>query len=386
MSLSLVMKHCAVRFRDLAMKCQAVLCCRLSPLQKCEVVKLMKTLPNSPITAAIGDGANDVSMIREAHVGLGIVGKEGRQAALCSDYSFSNFYMLKKMLLVHGHYFSYRFSLLVLYFFYKNLVFILIQVRFSSNWNKSRKNNELIEKFLSFLQVYYQANNRFSTQSVYESIFMTLYNVLYTSFPILVLSITEKPYHEDQLMKNPSLYRENAGNKRLTWKYFMAWITLSIYHSMAVYFAGYMIWNTDNIPTTDLSSYGTFMIHNVVFVVTIKLWLIARYQTLFFTMTITGSIFAFMASTVLYNILSSLWQDQLYFVYNNLLMSIVFWESNVLICVAALLPDYMIIALKMFNIKVRPTDTISDGWNRLFRDTKTNSNRSTSSNNESTYL
>lgn len=380
------MKHCAVRFRDLAMKCQAVLCCRLSPLQKCEVVKLMKTLPNSPITAAIGDGANDVSMIREAHVGLGIVGKEGRQAALCSDYSFSNFYMLKKMLLVHGHYFSYRFSLLVLYFFYKNLVFILIQVRFSSNWNKSRKNNELIEKFLSFLQVYYQANNRFSTQSVYESIFMTLYNVLYTSFPILVLSITEKPYHEDQLMKNPSLYRENAGNKRLTWKYFMAWITLSIYHSMAVYFAGYMIWNTDNIPTTDLSSYGTFMIHNVVFVVTIKLWLIARYQTLFFTMTITGSIFAFMASTVLYNILSSLWQDQLYFVYNNLLMSIVFWESNVLICVAALLPDYMIIALKMFNIKVRPTDTISDGWNRLFRDTKTNSNRSTSSNNESTYL
>lgn len=215
---------------------------------------------------------------------------------------------------------------------------------------------------------------------------MTLYNVLYTSFPILVLSITEKPYHEDQLMKNPSLYRENAGNKRLTWKYFMAWITLSIYHSMAVYFAGYMIWNTDNIPTTDLSSYGTFMIHNVVFVVTIKLWLIARYQTLFFTMTIAGSIFAFMASTVLYNILSSLWQDQLYFVYNKLLVSIVFWESNVLICVAALLPDYMIIALKMFNIKVRPTDTISDGWNRLFRDTKTNSNRSTSSNNESTYL
>lgn len=128
MSLSLVMKHCAERFRDLAMKCQAVLCCRLSPLQKCEVVKLMKTLPNNPVTAAIGDGANDVSMIREAHVGLGILGKEGRQAALCSDYSFTNFFMLKKMLLVHGHFFSYRFSILVLYFFYKNLVFMLIQV------------------------------------------------------------------------------------------------------------------------------------------------------------------------------------------------------------------------------------------------------------------
>lgn len=128
MSLTLVMKHCAQRFRDLAMKCEAVLCCRLSPLQKCEVVKLMKTLPSMPVTAAIGDGANDVSMIREAHVGLGILGKEGRQAALCSDYAFTNFQMLKKILLVHGHFFSYRFSILILYFFYKNLVFMLIQV------------------------------------------------------------------------------------------------------------------------------------------------------------------------------------------------------------------------------------------------------------------
>lgn len=390
MSLSLVMKHCSLRFRDLAMKCQAVLCCRLSPLQKCEVVKLMKTLPDSPITAAIGDGANDVSMIREAHVGLGIVGKEGRQAALCSDYSFTNFLMLKKILLVHGHYFSYRFSLLVLYFFYKNLVFILIQVRdqfcrkiYKKIEKKSfikRKTNEI-----SLFQVYFQANNRFSTESIYESLFMTMYNVLYTSFPILALSITEKPYSEDKLMNNPSLYRENAGNKRLTWKYFLAWITLSIYHSITVYFAGYMIWNTNNIPTTDLVSYGTFMMHNVVFVVTLKLLLIARYQTLVFTMTIVGSIFAFMLSTISYNFIS-LWSDRLYFVYNRLLTSCTFWESNVLICVAALLPDYMIIALKMFNIKVRPTDTISDGWNRIFKDPKNISSRSTSSNNESTYL
>lgn len=133
-SLGLVMKYCPKRFRDSAMKCQAVLCCRLSPLQKCEVVKLMKTAIGDGVTAAIGDGANDVSMIREAHVGLGILGKEGRQAALCSDYSFTNFYMLKKILLVHGHFFSYRFSVLVLYFFYKNLVFMLIQASEFSNF------------------------------------------------------------------------------------------------------------------------------------------------------------------------------------------------------------------------------------------------------------
>lgn len=81
-SLAIALQHAAERFRDLAYKCHAVLCCRLSPLQKCEVVHLVKSSPSKPITAAIGDGANDVSMIQEAHVGLGIVGKEGRQARI----------------------------------------------------------------------------------------------------------------------------------------------------------------------------------------------------------------------------------------------------------------------------------------------------------------
>lgn len=127
-SLAITLRVMADRFRDLAVKCHAVLCCRLSPLQKFEVVKLLKTMPDRPITAAIGDGANDVSMIQEAHVGLGIVGKEGRQAARCADYAFANFSMLKKILLVHGHYYTQRLSLLVLYFFYKNIIFMLIQV------------------------------------------------------------------------------------------------------------------------------------------------------------------------------------------------------------------------------------------------------------------
>lgn len=132
-SLAIALLKFDKRFRDLAIRCRAVLCCRLSPLQKCEVVHLMKTAPGKPITAAIGDGANDVSMIQEAHVGLGIVGKEGRQAARCADYAFANFSMLKKVLLVHGYYYTQRLALLVLYFFYKNLVFMLIQVRFQKS-------------------------------------------------------------------------------------------------------------------------------------------------------------------------------------------------------------------------------------------------------------
>lgn len=207
---------------------------------------------------------------------------------------------------------------------------------------------------------------------------MTLYNVLYTSMPVLLLSITEKPYHENQLLQNPPLYQENAGNVRLTWKYFIGWISLSIYHALVVYFVGYMVWRTNNIALNDLYSYGTFMIHSVVFVVTFRLWLMARYHTIVFTISILGSIFAFIASTMLYSNFT-LFSLAMYRVYNNLLLSYEFWVANVLICITALLPDFVIAALKVFDIKVRPTETISDGWNRLFKETR-------NSNSESTYL
>lgn len=175
-SLALAIQYCPERFRDLSIQCHAVLGCRLSPLQKCEVVQLMKTVHGNPITASIGDGANDVSMIQEADVGLGIVGKEGRQAARCADYAFTNFSMVKKVLLVHGHYFSQRLALLVLYFFYKNLVFMMIQL-------------------------FFQTSSMFSSQSIYDSLFLTLYNVVYTALPILFISLTEKVYGPRHLME-----------------------------------------------------------------------------------------------------------------------------------------------------------------------------------------
>lgn len=85
-----------------------MVCCRLSPLQKSEIIKLIKTSPGRPVTAAIGDGGNDVAMIQEAHIGFGIMGKEGRAAVRASDIAFAKFKHLKKVILVHGHWFYYR--------------------------------------------------------------------------------------------------------------------------------------------------------------------------------------------------------------------------------------------------------------------------------------
>lgn len=108
---------------------KAVICCRVTPLQKAMVVQLIKKYKKA-VTLAIGDGANDVSMIKEAHIGIGITGQEGNQATLASDYSLSQFRFLERLLLVHGRWSYYRMCKFLRYFFYKNLAFTLCHIWF----------------------------------------------------------------------------------------------------------------------------------------------------------------------------------------------------------------------------------------------------------------
>ena len=88
-------------------------------LKNTKVVQLVKKDKSKPTTCAIGDGANDVSMIQEAHVGFGIFGKEGRNAARCSDFAIAKFKFIRRALLVHGFLYYTRLTILVHYFFYK---------------------------------------------------------------------------------------------------------------------------------------------------------------------------------------------------------------------------------------------------------------------------
>ncbi|EPS67597.1 hypothetical protein M569_07178, partial [Genlisea aurea] len=110
---------------DLATSCAVVLCCRVAPLQKAGIVDLVKGRTDD-MTLAIGDGANDVSMIQMADVGVGICGQEGRQAVMASDFAMGQFRFLKRLLLVHGHWNYQRIGYLVLYNFYRNAVFVLM--------------------------------------------------------------------------------------------------------------------------------------------------------------------------------------------------------------------------------------------------------------------
>jgi phospholipid-translocating P-type ATPase (flippase) len=112
--------------------CKAVIACRVSPAQKQLIVKMVKDgLPHHPITLSIGDGANDVPMIQEAQIGVGISGKEGRQAVNSSDFAIAQFRFLKRLLLVHGRYNYRRISKVIIYSFYKNIVLVIVLFLFA---------------------------------------------------------------------------------------------------------------------------------------------------------------------------------------------------------------------------------------------------------------
>ena len=127
-------------FLDLAVKCKAVICCRVSPLQKALVVKLVKRHLKA-LLLAIGDGANDVSMIQAAHVGVGISGVEGLQAARSADVAIGQFRFLRKLLLVHGAWSYQRISRVILYSFYKNIAMFMTQFWVSVDANDCLKYN-----------------------------------------------------------------------------------------------------------------------------------------------------------------------------------------------------------------------------------------------------
>ncbi|KAL0880610.1 hypothetical protein ABMA27_001840 [Loxostege sticticalis] len=320
----------AKSFVEISMQCHAVLCCRLSPIQKAKIVKLIKNSKDRPVTAAIGDGANDISMIQEAHVGFGIFGREGHQAARSADFAFTKFSMIKKVLLVIGHWYYQRLATLIHYFFYKNLV-------------------------LGNIMLFFQIQSAFSTQSVYDSMFLTIYNLILTSVPVLVLSITEQRWPANLLLKNPTLYREIARNRLMSWGQFGAWSLAAVYHSVVIYLTAYFIFRlpviNEDAKTVDLWSFGALLFHLNVVVVTLKLWLQTRYHTFMFVTSIVLSVAVHMGSSTVYALFDLQYDGDVLGTFTRLLSSLPFWIANVMVVVATLAPD---LALRL----------ISDRWGR----------------------
>ncbi|KAJ8397923.1 hypothetical protein AAFF_G00432700 [Aldrovandia affinis] len=315
-------------FLEICRNCSAVLCCRMAPLQKAQIVKLIKTSKEHPITLAVGDGANDVSMILEAHVGIGIMGKEGRQAARNSDYAIPKFKHLKKMLLVHGHYYYIRIAELVQYFFYKNVCFI-------------------------FPQFLYQFYCGFSQQPLYDTAYLTLYNISFTSLPILLYSLIEQHISTDVLKRDPFLYRDIAKNSLLRWRIFAYWTFLGVFDAMVFFFGAYFLFDntsfTSNgqLMTTNTQmmfgnwTFGTLVFTVLVFTVTLKLALDTHYWTWINHFVIWGSLLFYIIFSLLWGgiIWPFLNYQRMYYVFMQMLSSGPAWLGIILLVMVSLLPD-----------------------------------------------
>ena len=204
------------KFLSIGTKCHSVICARVTPLQKALVVRLVRSSLKQAVTLAIGDGANDVSMIQEAHVGVGIMGREGTQAVRAADFAFGEFQFLERLVSVHGRYNFLRMTGLIYFSFYKNITFITVQWLFG----------------------FY---NAWSAQLVFEEVFYLAFNVIFTSLPPLAYSIYEKDVGEDKIKQYPQLYHE--VQKGLYWNYghMIRWFLTAIIHSLLIFGTVYFI-------------------------------------------------------------------------------------------------------------------------------------------------
>uniref|UniRef100_A0A8C7M001 Phospholipid-transporting ATPase n=1 Tax=Oncorhynchus mykiss TaxID=8022 RepID=A0A8C7M001_ONCMY len=322
-------------FLEICRNCSAVLCCRMAPLQKAQIVKLIKASKEHPITLAIGDGANDVSMILEAHVGIGIMGKEGRQAARNSDYAIPKFKHLKKMLLVHGHIYYIRIAELVQYFFYKNVCFI-------------------------FPQFLYQFFCGFSQQPLYDTAYLTLYNISFTSLPILLYSLIEKHVSIETLKSDPTLYRDVAKNSLLRWPVFLYWTCLGLFDACIFFFGAYFLFDnttfTSNGQMFGNWTFGTLVFTVLVFTVTLKLALDTHHWTWINHFVIWGSLLFYVIFSLLWGgiIWPFLNYQRMYYVFMQMLSSGPAWLGIILLITVSLLPD---VVKKVLSRTLWPTAT-----------------------------
>uniref|UniRef100_A0AAQ5ZK35 Phospholipid-transporting ATPase n=1 Tax=Amphiprion ocellaris TaxID=80972 RepID=A0AAQ5ZK35_AMPOC len=200
-------------FLELTCRCKAVICCRSTPLQKSQVVQLIRD-QLGVMTLAVGDGANDVSMIQVADVGIGISGQEGMQAVMSSDFAISRFKHLSKLLLVHGHWCYSRLANMILYFIYKNVMYVN-------------------------LLFWYQFFCGFSGSVMTNSWVLIFFNLIFTSIPPLIYGILDQDTPADTLMEQPELYQ--AAHTSKVYVPNMFWITVldAFYQSLVCFFVPY---------------------------------------------------------------------------------------------------------------------------------------------------
>ena len=258
-TLSFAMHSKVIRdeFFRLGFSSDSCICCRVSPAQKAEVVKLAKS--SGPwVTLSIGDGANDVSMIQEAHIGVGIAGKEGAQAVQASDFAFCQFRYLQKLLLVHGRWNYRRISWFVCYYFYKNITVV-------------------------FTELWFAIFNGFSGQIYFADWLPQLYNSFWTSWPCMFTFVYERDLNAEQSLRHPIAYGAGQRSLYFTYARFWQWICLAVCHGLLCFWIpaqGFTTSIASDSHDSGLWQTSTLSFTLIIHVVTIKLFLESTYWSI----------------------------------------------------------------------------------------------------------
>ncbi len=304
-----------LKLHALCILCTTVIASRLSPIQKSQIIRIIKEADPKNITLAIGDGGNDVSMIQEAHVGIGLVGYEGSGASRAADFSFGKFKFLQRAMFVHGHWNYQRLAYMIQYSFFKNVACFTCQF-------------------------YYAIFSNFSATSVFDEFFLMLYNAVYALFPVLAYGALEKTFPAEVLLKNPQLYALNRGNSLLNCKQLFLWLFIALYESAAVFFPSYLAWSTVYKEGFDGWSFGLFLAGTILTVVSFKILIDSRYWTVIFLSAIIISLVLFICITM---IISQVWTtSSIYLSYPRILRSPGLWALFLLCLAIAILPDVLL--------------------------------------------
>ncbi|PKY42453.1 phospholipid-translocating P-type ATPase [Rhizophagus irregularis] len=225
-SLQIYMDHYQYEFIELAVELPVVVACRCSPTQKADITKLIKKFSNKRV-CCIGDGGNDVSMIQAADVGVGIVGKEGKQASLAADFSVTQFSFLTKLLLWHGRNSYKRSAKLAQFVIHRILIISVIQAVFSA--------------------IFY-----FAPIALYQGILIVGYSTVYTMAPVFSL-VLDKDVRDDIALQFPELYKDLIKGRSLSLKTFFQWLMISVYQGGAIMIMSIVLFEDEFINIVSIS-------------------------------------------------------------------------------------------------------------------------------------
>jgi len=244
-SLEVCLEYYEHELMELVAAAPAVVCCRCSPEQKAAVVRLIER-HTGKVAAAVGDGGNDVSMIQAASVGIGIVGKEGMQASLASDFSMTKFSHIARLLLVHGRNSYKRSASLSQFVIHRGLIITTMQAVFSA--------------------VFY-----FSSVSLYPGALMVGYATLFTQLPVFSL-VLDRDVQGKTAMMYPELYKELTKGRSLSYKTFFIWVLVSIYQGGVIMFGALLLFEEDFLHIVAISFTALILTELTMVALTIRTW------------------------------------------------------------------------------------------------------------------